>query len=222
MDVREDGAAVAPGSADAELTRCLLAGDEQAFADVVSAWSPVMLRVARSFVSTDASAQEVVQDTWLAAIRGLAGFEGRSSLRTWVFRILANTAKTRGVKEARTSPWSSLADDDAGPTVDPERFRGPGDEWAGNWAPSGVPQPWDVDPEQGALRGELRALLSTALDDLPERQRTVVVLRDVQQFDSDEVCDLLGISAENQRVLLHRGRAKLRASLEIYYRKQRR
>src|SRR5919201_3650258 len=118
-----------------------------------------MLRVARGFVSTDASAQEVVQEAWLGVIKGLASFEGRSSLRTWVFRILVNIAKTRGVREHRITPLSSLApDDESGPTVDPSRFRGRDDEWPRHWTDAGAPQRWDVDPEQGALRSETRSL----------------------------------------------------------------
>ena len=194
-------------------------GDEQAFDHLVRAWWPPMLRVARGFVSTDASAQEVVQDTWLVVIRGLAGFEGRSSLRTWVFRILVNIAKTRGVKEQQTIPLSAVAaDEDTGPTVDPSRFRDPGDpEWPRHWTSAGTPRRWDTDPEAEVIRGETRGLVSAAVEALPPRQRQVVVLRDVQGFDSGEVCELLGMTPENQRVLLHRGRAKVRAALEVYY-----
>jgi RNA polymerase sigma-70 factor (ECF subfamily) len=208
----------AKDAGERELLQRLRAEDERAFDELVRMWSPLMLRVARSFVSTDASAQEVVQEAWLGVIRGLAAFEERSSLRTWIFRILVNIAKTRGVKEQRSTPLSALsADDDSGPTVDPGRFRDADDEWPRNWTPAGVPQRWDVDPVAGVLRAETRALLATAVEQLPERQRMVVVLRDVQGFDSDEVCDLLGLTAENQRVLLHRGRAKVRATLEGYY-----
>lgn len=215
----EPAATTGASLAEQELLERLRARDERAFDELVRAWSPLMLRVARGFVSTDASAQEVVQDAWLGVIRGLASFEGRSSLRTWVFRILANIAKTRGVKEQRTTPLSSLAaDEETGPTVDPSRFRRPdAEKWPRNWTAEGVPHHWDVDPVVGVLRGETRALVSAAVDGLPERQRAVVVLRDVQGFESDEVCDLLGLTAENQRVLLHRGRAKVRAALEAYY-----
>jgi len=196
----------------------LRARDERAFDDLVRSWSPLMLRVARGYVSTDASAQEVVQDAWLGVIKGLATFEGRSSLRTWTFRILVNIAKTRGVKEHRVTPLSSLTpDDDGGPTVDPSRFRDADDQYPGGWTPAGKPQRWDVDPEGGVLRGEVRVLVSAAVDALPERQREVIVLRDVHGFDSDGVCALLAITAQNQRVLLHRGRAKVRAALEGYY-----
>src|SRR3954452_5235604 len=204
---------------DAQLLTRLRAGDEHAFTDVVDRWSRTMLRVARAYVSTDASAQEVVQDTWLAVIRGLDGFQERSTLKTWVFRILVNTAKTRGVREVRTTPMSSLVIDldDASPTVDPSRFRGPGDQYPGGWAPDAVPQRWEGDPAREVLRGEIRSLVSSAMGKLPERQRAVVLLRDVQGCDSDEVCQILSLTPENQRVLLHRGRASVRMALEDYY-----
>lgn len=205
--------------ADEPLVRRLRAGDESAFGEIVDGWSPVMLRVARSYVSTEASAEEVVQETWLAVVRGLDRFEGRSSLRTWVFRILTNLGKTRGVRESRTTPWSSLGpDDEGGPTVDPSRFRSPDDKWPNNWTPVGMPQAWEPSPEDATLAGEIREQLAVALLQLPERQRTVVSLRDVHGLSADEVCSALSISAANQRVLLHRARARLRAELESYYR----
>lgn len=204
-------------SADADLVARLRARDGDAFTDIVTAWSPLMLRLARSFVSTEASAQEVVQDAWLAVIRGLDRFEGRSSLRTWVLHIVANVGRTRGVREARTVPWSSLGPEDEGPTVDQSRFRGSDDQWPGHWTPDGAPAPWPAEPEQAALAGEIRAYLASALETLPARQRTVVSLRDVHGLSAEEVCDLLEISANNQRVLLHRGRARLREVLEDYY-----
>jgi len=210
---------LAPSDESALLDR-LRAGDETAFADLVDRWSRTMLRVARGYVSTDASAQEVTQDTWLAVIRGLDNFEARSSLKTWVFRILVNTAKTRGVREKRVTPMSSLVIDleDASPTVDPSSFRGPDDQYPGGWTPSAVPQRWEGDPAREVLRGEVRTLVSSAMEKLPERQRSVVLLRDVQGCDSDEVCQILGLTPENQRVLLHRGRASVRTALEGYYR----
>jgi RNA polymerase sigma-70 factor (ECF subfamily) len=214
--------AAADDAAEQAMLARLKAHDDQAFDELVRAWSPIMMRVARGFVSTDASAQEVVQEAWLGVIRGLGAFEGRSSVRTWVFRILTNVAKTRGVKEHRITPVSSLArDDDARHTVDPSRFR-PDDDplYPGNWTPAGRPQRWDDDPESGVLRGEIRTLVSAAVEALPDRQREVVVLRDVHGFDSDEVCSLLGVTPENQRVLLHRGRAQVRAALEQYYSKE--
>jgi RNA polymerase sigma-70 factor, ECF subfamily len=210
-----------PGPDETALLDRLRVGDEAAFTDVVDRWSRTMLRVARAYVSTDASAQEVVQDTWLAVIRGLDAFEGRSTLKTWAFRILVNTAKTRGVREARSRPMSSLVvnlDDDSA-TVDPSRFRGPDDQYPGGWAPHAVPQRWEGDPAREVLRGEVRTLVSSAMSELPERQRAVLLLRDVQGCDSDEVCQILDLTPENQRVLLHRGRARMRASLEDYYRR---
>jgi RNA polymerase sigma-70 factor (ECF subfamily) len=196
----------------------LRAGDADAFAEIVRAWSPMMLRVARSYVSTDASAQEVVQDAWLALIKGLDRFEGRSSLRTWMLAILGNLGRSRGVREARTVPMSSLgpADDDR-PLVDPDRFRGPDDQWPRHWTPMGQPRRWPHSPEEEAMAAEGRSLLEDGLAQLPERQRTVVTLRDVHGLSSDEVCSVLGLTTSNQRVLLHRARSRLRSHLELYY-----
>jgi RNA polymerase sigma-70 factor (ECF subfamily) len=196
--------------ADQELVDALRAGDEAAFARVVSEWSRPMVALARGFVSTDASAEEVVQETWLAVINGLDRFEGRSALRTWVYRILVNTAKSRGVREHRSLPWSSVGGEDAGPSLDPALFR----DGAWRAAPSAWPE--EVAVEDSVLAGEVRAELEAAVDALPERQRTVLTLRDVLGMGSDEVCDLLGISAGNQRVLLHRARTAVRADLASY------
>jgi RNA polymerase sigma-70 factor, ECF subfamily len=196
----------------------LRAGDADAFAEIVRAWSPMMLRVARTYVSTEASAQEVVQDAWLAIIRGLDRFEGRSSLRTWVLAILGNLGRSRGVREARTVPLSSLGPtDDDRPLVDPDRFRGPDDQWPRHWTPLGQPRRWPPSPEEEALAGEGRSELEHGLAELPERQRTVVTLRDIHGLTSEEVCSILGVSASNQRVLLHRARSRLRSHLELYY-----
>ncbi len=145
-----------------------------------------MLRLARSFVSSDASAEEVVQDTWLAVLQGIDGFQGRSTLRTWVYRILVNTAKKRGVLESRTVPWASLqpAGDDLARSVGPAAFRGPEDPYPRHWKPGSVPVPWQsstltASSEASALAREIRTLLGAALSSLPERQRIVVTLRDV-------------------------------------------
>ncbi|HST65182.1 MAG TPA: sigma-70 family RNA polymerase sigma factor [Mycobacteriales bacterium] len=196
---------------DAELVARLRARDEAAFALVLDAWSPGMLRLARSFVSTPDSAAECVQDTWLAVIEGLDRFEGRSALRTWVYRILVNTAKRRGVREGRSVPWSSVADE-SGPTVDPARFRPPGEPYAGHWWE--FPAPW---PEDAVLATEMQRLVAAAVAELPERQRVVVVLRDIQGYDPDEVSSILVITPGYQRVLLHRGRAHVRARIEAYH-----
>jgi RNA polymerase sigma-70 factor (ECF subfamily) len=208
-----------PAPADHDLVRRLRCGDDRAFAEIVSGWSPMMRRVARTHVSTDASADEIVQDTWLAVLHGLGGFEGRSSLRTWVFHILTNRAKTCGVREARSVPWSSVGPSDTdSPTVDPDRFRGADDQYPHNWTAVGAPRSWEPSPESAALSGEIRTHLAGALRLLPERQRTVVSLRDINGLTAGEVCEFLGISAVNQRVLLHRARARLREALEDYYR----
>jgi RNA polymerase sigma-70 factor, ECF subfamily len=210
------GTARGPAGDEEALVDRLRAGDAAAFEEVVTAWSPLMLRVARAHVSTGASAEEVVQEAWLAVIQGLGRFEGRSALRTWVLRILINIAKSRGAREARTVPWSAMGEN-GGPTVDPARFRGAGEDWAGHWTPAGTPRAWEPLPEDAVLSAEIRALLVTALDTLPERQRAVVSLRDVHGLSAEEVCDLLGLTSANQRVLLHRGRARVRAVLERHY-----
>ncbi|MFJ6631792.1 RNA polymerase sigma factor [Streptomyces sp. NPDC091376] len=200
---------------DEVLVQRLRDGDEQMFTLVLDTWSSGMLRLAMSFVSTKASAEEAVQDTWLAVIKGISDFEGRSSLKTWVYRILVNTAKARGTKESRTVPFASLLPEEEGPTVDISRFRAPGERYAGHWAVGQEPRPWHV-PEDYVLRGEVREVIAEALDELPPRLRTVVTLRDVAGYGSEEVCSLLEISPGNQRVLLHRARAFLRRKLEEY------
>jgi RNA polymerase sigma-70 factor (ECF subfamily) len=196
-----------------------------AFTDLVDGWSPALLRVALLHVSTRASAEEIVQETWLAVITQLRRFEGRSSVKTWVFRILENLARTRGEREARSLPWSTAfpeprEPDEGRPTVDPRRFRGPEDRWPGGWTLVGRPASWHPPPEDAAVAAELRRHLADALAELPERQRTVVELRDVHGLTSDEVCDRLELSPANQRVLLHRGRARLRARLEDVHREE--
>ena len=190
-------------------------GDEAVFEQLLSDWSGSMLMLARTFVSTNASAEEVVQDTWLAVISGIDRFEGRSSLRTWVYRILVNTAKKRGMREHRTVPWSSVAagDEDLGPTLDPSLFRGADDPYPGGWR--SFPEEWR-STEGPVLADELRAQVRTAIDALPERQRVVLTLRDVMGHGSGEVCEMLEISSANQRVLLHRARAAVRGHLAPY------
>jgi RNA polymerase sigma-70 factor (ECF subfamily) len=199
---------------DALLVDRLRAGDDAAFAALLDAWSSGMHRVARGFVATADSAAEVVQDTWLAVIQGLPGFEGRSSLKTWVYRILVNTARRRGGRESRTVPWSSLTADDERPTVDPSRFRGPGQPYEGHWID--WPAPWP-GPEDATLAAEVRARAAAAVAALPDRQRVVITLRDVEGYEPAEVCEILEISAANQRVLLHRARAYVRGRLEAYF-----
>lgn len=206
---------------DAELVARLRARDEAAFALLLDGWSAGMLRLARSIVSTPDSAAEVVQDTWLAVIQGIDRFEGRSALQTWVYRILVNTARRRGAREARSVPFSGVVsggEGDDGPTVDPERFRGAGEDYPGHWREYPAPwghRPW-TGPERHALDDELREVLERALAGLPERQRVVVTLRDVEGLESEQVCEMLELTPANQRVLLHRARARLRAELEAY------
>jgi len=200
---------------EASIVARLRSGDEQAFASIVESWSGGMIRLARNYVSTHDSALEVVQETWLAVIAGLARFEGRSTLKTWVYRILINTAQRRGRSESNSTPMSSLGitDDDSGPTVDPDRFRKPGEPYAHHWQEFPVPWP---SPEDSTLSSELRDLIAQAVDTLPVRQRIVITLRDIEGCDSDEVCELLDITPANQRVLLHRARAAIRAAIEDY------
>ncbi|MFD3994052.1 RNA polymerase sigma factor [Streptomyces sp. NPDC058548] len=200
---------------DEVLVKRLCDGDEETFALVLDTWSGGMIRLAMSFVSTKASAEEAVQDTWLAVIRGIGDFEGRSSLKTWVYRILINTARTRGAKESRTVPFASLLPEEDGPTVDPDRFRGPAERFPGHWVVGQEPRHWHI-PEDHVLRGEVREVIAEALDALPPRLRTVITLRDVEGYGSEEVCSLLEITPGNQRVLLHRARAVLRRKLEVY------
>lgn len=184
----------------------LRAHDREAFAAMVTAWSPGLRRLARTFVRSEAVADEVVQETWLGVVRGLPSFEGRSSLKTWVYRILTNRSKTRGEREARMKPLSALGDD--GDSVDADRFH-PDGSWA-NPVPA-----WQADAADEVLfTKESFAVVREALDALPARQRAVVQLCDVDGLDPEEVCNLLDITMTNQRVLLHRGRSALRAALE--------
>jgi RNA polymerase sigma-70 factor (ECF subfamily) len=189
----------------------LRAGDEAAFLALVKRHHPAMLRVASTYVRSRAIAEEVVQEAWLGVLKGLHLFEGRSSLKAWIFRILVNGAKTRGAREVRSAPMSSLdggADEDA-PAVSPERFNDESSPWPGHW--SQPPEPW---PDARVESSEMVALVREALATLPEAQRAVMSLRDVDGWDPAEVCELLGISEGNQRVLLHRARSKVRAFLE--------
>ena len=199
---------------DGELVARLRSRDDAAFALVLDAWSGGMARVARSIVSTHASADEVVQDAWLAVVQGIGRFEGRSSLKTWVYRILVNAAKRRALREGRQVSWSPVAGEDDTPTVDPARFGGPGDRFPGHWL--AFPAPWP-SPEQDMLAGEVQAQVEAALAELPARQRVVITLRDVEGYGADEVSSILETSAANQRVLLHRARAFVRGKLEEYF-----
>jgi RNA polymerase sigma-70 factor (ECF subfamily) len=199
---------------DTAVVAGLRRGDEAVFTFVVGAYSNQLLRLAQDFVRTRSVAEEVVQETWLAVLDGIDRFEGRSSFKTWLFRILVNKAKTRGVRESRTVPFSALAPEGDEAAVPEERFRGPDSEWPGHWATP--PRALDTVPDERLLAKEMRHRIAGALETLPESQRIVVTLRDIAGWDSEEVCEVLGLSEGNQRVLLHRGRAKLRAAFEQY------
>jgi RNA polymerase sigma-70 factor (ECF subfamily) len=201
-----------------QLVLLLRAGDEVVFARLIDTYTPTMQRVARTYVASREVAEDVVQDTWLAVLEGIDRFEERSSLRSWLFRILVNIAKTRGAREHRSVPMSSMNAgliSESGPTVEPSRFL-PADHtrWPRHWAHP--PERWPDSPERTLLSAELIALAQQELEQLPERQRAVVMLRDLADYDSDEVCSLLDLTAANQRVLLHRGRARIRQALEDY------
>ncbi|MFF4413598.1 RNA polymerase sigma factor [Streptosporangium sp. NPDC001559] len=204
---------------DDVVVAALRAGDEAMFAALLDTWSRGMLWLARSHVSTNDSAEEVVQDTWLAVIRGIDGFEGRSSVKTWVYRILVNTARKRGLRENRTVPWSSAFEHREEPVADRSLFQGPDDPFPGHW--KNVPSAWST-PEGEVLAAEVRDLIAAALAELPPRQRAVITLRDVEGCTSEEVCEILEISAANQRVLLHRARVAVRGRLEDYFETARR
>jgi RNA polymerase sigma-70 factor (ECF subfamily) len=200
-----------------QLVRALREGDEQAFAALAHEQHGSLLRVARVYVPSHAVAEEVVQETWLAVLEGIDRFEGRSALRTWIFGILTNIARTRAQRERRTLPLSALQRPDAVPeaAVEPSRFRSPDDPtWPGHW--SSPPREWDA-PEERLLGGEVRAVLERALEALPPAQRAVMSLRDVEGWPADEVCNALGLTETNQRVLLHRARSKVRRALEEYF-----
>lgn len=199
-------------TSDADLVERLRAGDEAAFSWLIGRYHDSLLRLALAFVPSRAVAEEVVQETWLGVIRGLPTFEGRSSLKTWIFRILTNRAKTRGVRESRTVPFSAFSesDDDGGAVVDPSRFGA-----NGRWAVP--PRRWEDDvPEKLAATKQAMERLQRAVDELPPGQRAVVMLRDIEGLETDEICNVLEITETNQRVLLHRGRSKLRSVLEEY------
>ena len=201
---------------DADLVALLQTGDEEAISQLVERWSPAMFRLARSFVASPQSAEDVVQEAWLGMLSGLARFEGRSSLRTWTFTILVNRARTRGAREARTVPQPPLATRDEPGAYD--WFPGPGGEATRTWSSIDVASRWDTAPESAVLSREALLELDRAVSALPPRQRQVVTMRDIGGMSAEEVCAALGITPANQRVLLHRARAALRTALAGYYR----
>ena len=196
-------------SDDSELVARLRAGDEAAFASLVDRYDDALRRLALSFVKTPSAAEDVVQETWEGVIKGIDRFEERSSLKTWIFRILVNRARTRGVRDARMLPFSSLGADDVGPAVEPSAF-----DTAGVWRSR--PAKLEVEPESSLLAGELRERLLEAVDELPARQRAVITLRDIVGLPADEVASLLEVSDGNQRLLLHRARTRVRSRLASY------
>jgi len=202
-------------SEDLSLLERLRAGDETAFMELVDQLQPAMLRVARMYVSTTAVAEEVVQDAWVGVLRGRPGFEGRSSLRTWIFRILTNIAKTRGQREGRSLPFASLAGDDLdAPAVEASRFDPPEGSSRGRW--STLPDDWTGIPEDRLLGHETLDVIGRAIASLPPMQAEVIRLRDALGWTSEEVRNALDLTETNQRVLLHRARAKVRGALERY------
>ncbi len=208
-------------AASADDTRVIAAlrdGDEGAFAMLVEQYNGALQRLAYVYVKDRSVAEEVVQETWIGLLQSLGRFEGRSSLKTWLFRILMNVARSRARKESRSIPFSSLGDPYAEPgdaAVDADRFHPAGSTLAGQWA--SPPERWRGDPEAQAVSSEARARIAAAIQSLPDTQREVITLRDVEGLRADEVCNLLQISDTNQRVLLHRARSKVRASLAAYY-----
>ncbi|MEJ7876233.1 MAG: RNA polymerase sigma factor [Solirubrobacterales bacterium] len=197
------------------MVEALKKGDRQAYASLVDEMTPALMRLAMAHVPSRAVAEEVVQDTWVGVLKGIDRFEGRSALRTWIFQILLNISRTRGKREKRTLPFSSLrrrAEEGRDePAVDPGRFQGRRDDQPGAW--SSPPAEWQ-DPEHVLATKEARSVMLTAIAGLPPRQRDVIVLRDVQGYSAEEARNALGVSETNQRVLLHRARSKVRAALE--------
>ncbi len=203
---------------DLLMVEALRSGDESAFVSLIDRYHASMLRLAMAFVPSQAVAEDVVQEAWMGVLQGLSRFEGRSSLKTWIFRILTNRAKTRAQREVRSVPFSSLSEfntDLPEPAVEPERFTGPDQQWPGKWI--SFPRIWDEIPEERILSQETLTRIQEAIDTLPQGQREVIVLRDIEGCSSDEACNLLGVSEANQRVLLHRARCKVRRALERYF-----
>ena len=197
-----------------ELLARLRAGDEQDFEALVARHYGTMMAVAQTYVKSRAVAEEVVQEAWLGVIQGLDRFEGRSSLKTWILSILVNQAKTRGTREARTVPFAALAAEDDAPAVEPERFRGPGEQYAGGWR--SFPANWNAAADSVLQDRETLRVAMRAISELPLAQQTVIRMRDVEGYSSEEVCATLDVSEANQRVLLHRARSRVRSALESH------
>ncbi|HET7035236.1 MAG TPA: sigma-70 family RNA polymerase sigma factor [Thermomicrobiaceae bacterium] len=213
-----DGRGVGGGAkADQELIEALRRGDEAAFAALVQRYQTALVHLATTFVRDRALAEEAAQDTWLGVLRGIDRFEGRSSLKTWIFSILINRAKTQGQRTSRSVPFSSLDVFDAGPdepAVDPSRFHPANHRWPGHWV--SVPLDWGDNPEDVLVSKETGQRVMNSIELLPAGQRAVITLRDVEGWTSGEVCEVLDISETNQRVLLHRARSRVRRELERF------
>jgi RNA polymerase sigma-70 factor (ECF subfamily) len=203
---------------DLYLIEQLRNGNEDAFVALIDRYAPAMLRLAMVYVRVWAVAEEVVQETWLGILEGLGRFEGRSSLKTWMFRILTNCAKTRAQREGRSIPFSSLEDSDtdhAEQAVDPDRFLPVDHRWPGHWV--SFPSNWEEMLEDRILSQETSDCINRAIEALPPNQREIITLRDIEGWKAEETCSFLGISEVNQRVLLHRARSKVRGVLEQYF-----
>lgn len=205
-----------PFDDDHHILDALRGGDERAFELLIDRYQTAMTRVAMLYVPTRALAEEAVQETWIGVLKGLHRFEGRSSLKTWIFTILMNRAKTIGQREGRYVQVEWETERDYEPAVPPDRFQSQSDSFPGHWNEMEYPQSWDALPEAILLSRETRQYIQEAIDMLPETQRIVITLRDVEMLSADEVCNVLQISETNQRVLLHRARSKVRRSLASY------
>lgn len=219
---QQNAGSLSPGGVasteDLRLVEALRSGNESAFVSLVNMYHSLMLRLAMIFVPSEAIAEEVVQDTWIGVLHGLDRFEGRSSLKTWIIRILTNRAKTRAQREGRSVPFSSLPEfttELQEPAIEPERFYGPDHQRPGQWV--SFPRSWEEIPEERILSQETMTRIQEVVDTLPVVQREVITLRDIEGCSSEEACDLLGVSEANQRVLLHRARCKVRRALERYF-----
>ena len=210
----DPGTLVGATADDQRIIAGLRAGEEAVFAEMVDRYHGSLVRVAMRYTPSRAVAEEVVQDTWIGVIEGIDRFEGRSTVKTWLYKILIYRARARGERERRTTPMSALTIDDATPSVPTERFRGSDALWAGHWATP--PQRWDGDAEERLLAGEAREIIDAVIAELPSAQREVIVMRDLSHFSAAEVCDLLDVTEANQRVLLHRALSRVRAALEQY------
>jgi RNA polymerase sigma-70 factor (ECF subfamily) len=200
------------------LVDALRRGDEAAFTELIGLYHTSMVRIANLYVSEASTAEDVVQETWLAVLRGLDRFEGRSSLKTWIFTILTNHAKTRGQRESRYASLFDVDSENFEPAVSPDRFRPSDDpQWPHHWHSEGKPKSWEGIPEDILLSQETMTLVLEAMQSLPPGQHEVMRLRDVEGWTASEVCNVLEISETNQRVLLHRARSKVRIALEVYF-----